>query len=74
MTLTTTTTSSTSHPISDPVPIIEISTTCPHNSVPNHEKVCIKPKYIEGCSVYSTALECYSCVNGYKLDSHTKKC
>ena len=59
---------------SDPVPIVEIKTACNSNSVPNHNKVCIKPRYIEGCKQYSTELECYSCESGYKLDSETRSC
>ena len=44
--------------------LVSLSTQCPEQSVPDLNKVCISPDYIEGCQQYKTVSECFKCLDG----------
>ncbi len=44
--------------------LISLSTQCPEQSVPDLNKVCISPDYIEGCQQYKSVSECFKCFDG----------
>jgi hypothetical protein len=41
--------------------LISLNTQCPEQSVPDVNKICIKPAYIEGCLTYKSTEECFAC-------------
>lgn len=41
--------------------VINLNPSCPEQSVPDINKICITPSFIEGCLTYKSANECYIC-------------
>jgi hypothetical protein len=41
--------------------LVNLNSQCPEHSVPDLNRVCISPDYIEGCSQYLNAQQCATC-------------
>lgn len=44
--------------------LVDLNTACPERSVPDINKVCISPDYIEGCTQYLNVQQCAVCAPG----------
>ena len=46
--------------------LIDLHVECPEQHVPDLNRICIKPDYIEGCEIYKNTKECDICKKGKK--------
>ena len=46
--------------------LVNLSTECPAQYVPNPSSICIRPTFIPGCQIYKSEDQCFSCSSGTK--------
>lgn len=44
--------------------LVNLSSKCPEQFVPNLDNICIRPSYIEACETYKNSNECAFCSKG----------
>lgn len=47
--------------------LVGLNTACPERSVPDVNKVCISPDFIEGCTQYRNVQQCAVCAAGTSI-------